>query len=175
VEARMNLGIVGGGVTAGGSGEFGTLTIGESTSGRNGDIGLCAKLGAAPQTGKVDKIIIYSAQTTTQNIEVGLYADNGSDLPGAIVGSETHFTDTGTWSAGWHEFAVDYSITQGVIYWACSRFSADGYITMYYGGTGAGNQYSYDVGFGGDIAWLSTWASSGAGAELYSIKAHYTY
>lgn len=79
------------------------------------------------------------------NIKVAIWADNGSDAPGDLLGNSGAFTPTV--AAGWNTvpLSVPVPIVAGAKYWIGFQ-TADGAGTSVYGWDGTGNLYAVLVG-----------------------------
>lgn len=171
-------GVTASGVAVGGAAAGGTETIGnddldtgDSTSPLTTGKVMCSAMDAPANTGTLDKISILSGNSVAgQDIKVGIYQDNAG-VPGTKIGTETEFPDTGTWSAGWKEFAVSYAVTASTNYWLC--FETSGNLTIYYVGGAAGSRH-WDTNTYGD-AWSASYSSASNSNSRYGLKANVTY
>ncbi len=173
--SRLNAAVVGAGVSAGGSGEFGYTTVGSSSGalGSGGGPIRCSGRGTPTNNGTVTKLSIYSANTAaTNDVKVGLYTVSTDDLT-TIIGTETAFTDTGTWSAGWKEFTVSYSVTAGTYYAICISAIDDTAVSVYYNETTGVNLWYTNHNY--VDAWPSPIAEDATSATNASFKAYYTW
>ncbi len=164
--ARVGPVEVGAGVSAaGGSATIGNTTVGGS-SGVDYDTGKIECYGpfAVSNNGTVNTIYLYSSNSSaTLDIAVGLYVDS-SGSPGALLGTETRFTDAGTWAAGWKNFAVSYSVSNGSSYWICRNISEAGVYTRYYDASGGNRKYNWSTYAD---AWLNPLNPGGNADSVY--------
>lgn len=167
------LGGAGAGVAAANEGTFGHDNI-ESSSGAASNGGIrCAGLDTPANSGTVDKIQIYSSNTTEAlNVKVGLYVVSAGDMT-TKVGTETTLSSVGTWSLGWHDFSVSYSVTAGTYYVMCFQPDDSG-MTIYSIDNGSTVRFFYI-----SHTYADAWASPETGEAGFtfdgSFKAHYTY
>jgi hypothetical protein len=113
------------------------------------------------QTGTITQVDFYSANSAAlQDVKIGIYTDS-SDAPNTLVGSETAFTDTGTWSTGWKAFTTSFAVTASSTYWVCMKVSLSG-ITYYYDSTAGRMRFKADTyanAFPATASGLSTFAA----------------
>jgi hypothetical protein len=80
-----------------------------------------------------------SCGTATEDIQVGIYQDSGSNTPQTLIGTEKQFDNIGVFSAQWKEFDVSgqgMNVTSGTNYWIGINGSA-GNTTLYMETAGA--------------------------------------
>jgi hypothetical protein len=124
----------------GGSEILGYNTIGESSSTFTHDYAVYTTKFTPTQTGTITAVELYSSNSTsTLDIKIGIYNDNGSNTPTTLVGSEAVFTDVGTWSASWKLFSTSFAVTAGTTYWVATLASAS--VMTYYHGTLANSRW----------------------------------
>lgn len=128
------------GAAAGGSEILGNNSIGGSSGTFSHDYAVYTTKFTPTQTGTITKVELYSSNgTSTLDIKIGIYNDNGSNTPTTLVGSEAVFTDVGTWSASWKEFTTSFAVTAGTTYWVATLVSAS--VMTYYHGTQANSRW----------------------------------
>jgi hypothetical protein len=144
-------------VAAGGNETIGYTTQGATADAWGANYINCVGPATTSHAGTVSKITLYSSSEANINLKVGLYSGSGG-APATKVGTETTITGTGTWSLGWHDFTVSYSVNNATEYWQCYCASDSG-ITAYYTDPGSGTHY-YNMANTYANAWPSTFSAS---------------
>jgi hypothetical protein len=167
-------------VAAGATSNLGQTTVGASSSTSNYQHGQANKW-TASQTGPVMNMSIYmnSVDSFCPNIQLGIYADNGSGTqPGALLGSSTESAATAGWNT--KQLTSTVNITSGTIYWLAVYTDCDDSIALTTGtGTrahknGAGNltdPFGQDSSSNGVLSLYATIDTSSGLADTFGGSA----
>jgi hypothetical protein len=162
--ARMSMPIMAGSVAAGGAETIGYEATGGTTSSFSAGRIYCSAVDSPSHNGTVTSVSLYISNTTsTTDMEVGLYSGN----PTTKTGTETLFSDIGELAVGWHDYNVEYTVSSGINYRICVRFSdntAVGYCDVL-----SESYYRHDLAWGTE--WPINWGGSVSTTRTYSFSA----
>jgi len=151
---------------------IGYNTIGISSGNISASHIIVSARSAPSVSGTVESIELYSSNVNASlDMKVGIYEDNGG-VPGALIGTSSEFTDTGTWSVGWKLFGgLNFSVTGGIYYWLVAQASAN--FVQYYNTIAGTNRHWNEVTAYGN-PWPDPFSSSTSSGAKYSIRATVT-